>query len=129
MRTILKKQNSTFSLFAAFLLFLSAEKFASCNFSFYSDPFSLQNASITLIEHVPYYQVFDFFTVFSEGIGSFSDHDYDNSGSHFNAFTILKYRYDTITRQILQNLTHSDRNSYTQFRLEIKRSNIPSFPA
>lgn len=129
MSTLLHKRNSTLSVFAAFLLFFSSEKYASSVFSFFSESFHLQDTTITQIDSIRHFVIGDLFVFCTDTQNTISDSDHEHLTANFLSRTLCQNKHSIIARLVLQYRQLFYHNSFTQFRLDIKRSNLPAYPA
>lgn len=121
-------KRNTIGILAAFLLFFSSEKYASNGFSFFSDTFPLQDQTISLVTTNCHFQIQDIYALLLTLSDRSSHCDDVKSIVRLYLRTQFHNLHQLITRLTLQSRPVFFRNSHVQFRLEIKRSNLPAFP-
>ncbi|MGE5671190.1 MAG: hypothetical protein ACM31E_07080 [Fibrobacterota bacterium] len=129
MVTIKNKRNTTLNIFAAFLLFFSSEKYASSSFSLIPYSFPLQDTTITQIDAIPQYHIFDILSLCTGINNASSDADHERSDTHFYGRTLFEIQHSAIAGLVLQYRSVVYQHTFARFRLDIKRSNLPAFPA
>jgi hypothetical protein len=128
MKTLQNKRSTSLSLIAAFLLFFSSEKYASSIFSFFPASVPLQDTTISLIDSIRQYHTFDFFVFCKDNNVSSSDKHPESAQAYTQLATLCQFD-NSMTRLVVQYRSVLHYNSFAQFRLDIKRSNLPPVPA
>jgi hypothetical protein len=129
MRTLKNKRSTTLSIIATFLLFFSSEKYASSTFSFFSGSIPLQETTITLIDSIKQYHIADIFALCIDLNSITSDNGHDSADIYFHGRPLYQIHHDVIARLVLKYRSVLFHNSFAQFRLDIKKRNLPEFTA